>query len=58
MTAKSDQDADQGIRMDQHWFGSLDPDPHCHPWDKKSWVRIRIRIETNGENFRVNENKF
>jgi hypothetical protein len=31
VTAKSDQDADQGIRMDQHWFGSLDPDPHCHP---------------------------
>jgi hypothetical protein len=35
------------IRMDLHWFGSLDPDPDLDPHWGKSW--IRNRIETNAD---------
>jgi hypothetical protein len=40
VTAKFKQDPDP-LRMDQHWFGSLDPDPHC---SKTLDPDIRIRI--------------
>ncbi len=33
------------ICMDPYWLGSLDTVPEPH-WDK-SWIRIRIRNETN-----------
>jgi hypothetical protein len=35
------------IRMDPHWFGLLDPDPHL----EKSWICFLtwIRIETDGD---------
>jgi hypothetical protein len=41
--------------MDPHWFGYLDPISHGYErWiqiriEIKSWIRIRIRIETNGD---------
>ncbi len=36
------------IRLYPHCYGFLDPDPYQH-WDKKSWIRIRIRIEANAD---------